>query len=284
MSRISRLVLVSFAWLGACAPAQSPPPEPPSAPELPAPRSPRPPADPSGPAPREPDVAREPSPSSPYDRAAWKHWTDDDGDCQDTRTEVLIAESEVPVTMDASGCKVLTGRWTCAYTLEVFSDPHELDIDHLVPLRHAHDHGAGAWTESRRRDYANDLEHPEHLVAVSAKANRGKGAKGIDAWLPEAEGQRCGYVARWMEVKRNWGLQIDVREAELAVRYATLCAEGKTLPLPQQTKDLDEALDQPEAGAQGCCRTCRKGKPCGDTCISRAKACTEPPGCACMAP
>jgi len=31
----------------------------------------------------------------------------------------------------------------------------------------------------------------------------------------------------------------------------------------------------------GCCRICRVGKPCGDTCISRYLTCTRPPGCAC---
>lgn len=30
-----------------------------------------------------------------------------------------------------------------------------------------------------------------------------------------------------------------------------------------------------------CCKTCRKGKACGDSCISREKQCTTPPGCAC---
>ena len=30
-----------------------------------------------------------------------------------------------------------------------------------------------------------------------------------------------------------------------------------------------------------CCKICRKGKACGNSCISRQKRCTKPPGCAC---
>ncbi|MBK1634395.1 hypothetical protein [Rhodovulum adriaticum] len=30
-----------------------------------------------------------------------------------------------------------------------------------------------------------------------------------------------------------------------------------------------------------CCKVCRKGKACGDTCISRSYTCRKPPGCAC---
>ena len=33
-----------------------------------------------------------------------------------------------------------------------------------------------------------------------------------------------------------------------------------------------------------CCKICRKGKACGNTCIARWKTCTKPPGCACDAP
>ena len=32
-----------------------------------------------------------------------------------------------------------------------------------------------------------------------------------------------------------------------------------------------------------CCRVCRKGKPCGDGCISATKQCRKEQGCACSA-
>ncbi len=39
---------------------------------------------------------------------------------------------------------------------------------------------------------------------------------------------------------------------------------------------------QPPA-AQACCKVCRKGKACGNSCISASKTCRKPPGCACDA-
>ena len=35
--------------------------------------------------------------------------------------------------------------------------------------------------------------------------------------------------------------------------------------------------------AQACCKVCRKGKACGNSCIARWKTCRKPPGCACNA-
>ena len=223
-----------------------------------------------------------------YDRKLWQHWIDDDHDCQDTRTEVLIAESYEQVGFEAGrSCEVATGRWQCPYTGKLIREVHLLDVDHLVPLANAHRSGASRWTTAKRRRYANDLDHPEHLVAVEYSANRSKGAKGPEAWLPTSEDYRCTYVREWVDVKRRWALTMSDAEA-LAVRHATqLCDAGEVPELPQDqakpTAPKPTAAKPSAAAASGetCCRVCNKGKACGDSCIAQTSTCSKPTGCAC---
>lgn len=38
-----------------------------------------------------------------------------------------------------------------------------------------------------------------------------------------------------------------------------------------------------DAFSVSCCKTCGKGKACGDSCIARDRKCSKGPGCACDA-
>jgi len=141
-----------------------------------------------------------------YDRDAWPHWQDEDGDCRDTRAEVLIRTSQIPVTYKRTDrCVVASGLWIAPYTGKTFRDASRLDIDHLVPLRHAHAHGAARWNRQQRGTFANDLDN---LVAVSAVANRSKGAEGPAEWLPDNRDYWCEYGQRWARIKREYELAI----------------------------------------------------------------------------
>jgi len=148
-------------------------------------------------------------PTLPYSRNLYGSWIDEDGDCQNTRQEVLIAESLVPVELNSGGCRVVSGAWLDPFTDRTFTDPGELDIDHFIPLAEAHRSGANSWTPQHRRDFANDLSFPGSLIAVSASANRSKGDRDPADWLPPNQDFHCEYVRTWIIAKAYWGLTMD---------------------------------------------------------------------------
>lgn len=152
------------------------------------------------------------SPELTYARSKFKHWTDVDGDCQDTRAEVLADESLIPVSYDESGCRVIEGLWVGFFTGKVFTKASQLDVDHLVPLKEAWVSGASEWTDTGRMAYANDMSNGMHLGAVSLSANRSKGDRGPDKWLPPLESARCPYVTAWSRIKKNWNLEMSKQE------------------------------------------------------------------------
>ena len=171
-------------------------------------------------------VAPIPTDIAEYSRSHWKHWTDEDGDCQDARQEALVSESLVEVTFESERkCRVATGRWYGAFTGIYVEAPGDLDIDHLVPLKNAHDSGGWAWSSDRKQEYANNLRDPDHLVAVTKGANRSKGAKGPEEWRPPDEGYWCQYATDWTEVKMEWGLTMTQRETEAVIEMLDTCEE-----------------------------------------------------------
>ena len=193
-------------------------------------------------------------PTLPYDRSLYKHWTDHDGDCQDTRQEVLIAESLRPVELDDVGCTVLSGRWRDPYTGFVYSDPSELDIDHLVPLAEAHRSGAHAWDLNMRTEFANDLLRADGLVAVSASVNRSKGDKDPAQWLPPNESFRCEYVRKWVINKFVWGLSMDPTEEHAVRALLQACRNPRDSHGPPNPGEVvaEPGLPSANEGEDGC--------------------------------
>jgi hypothetical protein len=162
-------------------------------------------------------MAAAPTPED-YTRGEWGSWRDEDKDCQDTRQEVLNAESQVKPTLDANGCRVLKGQWTDVYTREVFTDPSKIDIDHVVPLKAAYDAGGNTWSADKQKAYFNSLQNPEHLIAVGAFSNRSKGSKTPQEWMPPNEAYHCQYLKDWLTIKDRWGLQVPLEEALFIAR------------------------------------------------------------------
>jgi len=140
-----------------------------------------------------------------YNRSDYQHWVDVDKDCQNTRAEILIRDSKIPVTFDKkSKCVVVEGKWVCPYTGSVFLSASEIDIDHIVPLGNAHKSGAEFWTKEQRRAFAND---PENLISVEDNANQAKGDKSPEEWQPKNKKYWKEYAKRWFRIKDKYHLK-----------------------------------------------------------------------------
>jgi hypothetical protein len=149
--------------------------------------------------------------SGTYHRKQWRHWIDEDRDCQNTRQEILISRSEDPVILNKKGCVVKRGKWRDYYFDEILTLANQVDVDHLVPLKHAHVMGGEKWSKIEKKQFAND---PENLVLTNKIYNRKKGAKSISEWLPLDRTYACKYIADWMKIKKKYHLIIPPKELE----------------------------------------------------------------------
>jgi len=159
-----------------------------------------------------------------YDRSDWRHWTDEDSDCQNTRAEILIRTSYASVTFtNDDECTVADGEWYDPFTGETFYSASDLDIDHMIPLKNAHLSGAHNWDYDRRRAFANDMDHYEHLVPTKSSVNSSKGARGPEAWRPPAGEYWCEYATYWAEIKVRWDLSVTAAEYDALAEMLETC-------------------------------------------------------------
>lgn len=158
-----------------------------------------------------------------YDRKSWKHWIDADRDCQNTRAEILIDFSSDRVTFRRTGCTVASGRWYDPYTAQTFTLASDIDIDHIVPLAHAHRHGGASWSPYRKQQFANDYEN---LLPVEDNANQAKGAKAPHEWMPSNTAYHCTYIQKWTYIKDKYGLAYSTREQRKISEIQSRCRKN----------------------------------------------------------
>lgn len=157
-----------------------------------------------------------------YSRVAqFGNFIDADRDCQNTRHEVLIAESRIPPTYTSRRCTVTAGRWTSFYDNQTYSSASQVQIDHLVPVAEAWGSGARTWTQQRRVAFYNDLGVAYALNAMQSRLNQSKQASGPEQWMPPAN--QCRYIEVWTAMKVRWRLSVDPAERAALVQYADSC-------------------------------------------------------------
>jgi hypothetical protein len=164
---------------------------------------------------------------SDYDRAVlFGGWIDADGDCEDTRNEVLARDLTGITSED--GCTVATGTLEDPYTGSTIAfvrgaaTSGDVQVDHVVSLGNAWLTGARRLSQADRVALAND---PLNLLAVDGPANGSKSDHDASEWLPPHEAFACEMVAAQIAVKSRYGLWVTAPEKNAMAGVLATCPE-----------------------------------------------------------
>ena len=199
-------------------------------------------------------VAAESDGGASYDRDLYGSWILVRSGCN-TRCAVLEEEQRAD------------GTWYSWYDGQTITDSSDLDIDHMVPLAEAHSSGGWQWESSRKRQYANDITHPEALTAVSASSNRSKGSRDPGEWKPINRNAWCDYATDWITVKTAWDLTSDETEVRGLEEMLNTCEENVTLNTVAATTDdsgSGTSTTTTAALTSACPYTSQAGDPCAE--------------------
>jgi hypothetical protein len=136
-----------------------------------------------------------------FSAADYPHWTMVSASC-DSRESIL---KSVGFKTDST-CRPITGStsYTSPYDGKKTDDPSELDIDHIIPLVYANNHGASSWSKEQKTAFANDVSQ---LVAVSSDSANKKGDNGPSGWLPQSDYQ-CTYASDWVNTAIKYHISV----------------------------------------------------------------------------
>jgi hypothetical protein len=143
-----------------------------------------------------------------YDRDRFPHWSSQGDNCN---TREVVLERDGSDVSSGADCYPDSGSWYSPYDGQTWSEPADVDIDHVVPLAEAWRSGAADWTDSKRERFANDLDSPQ-LIAVTDNVNQEKSDQSPDEWKPPSTSYWCTYAKMWITVKHEWQLTVESGE------------------------------------------------------------------------
>ncbi|PVZ94471.1 HNH endonuclease [Amnibacterium flavum] len=164
-----------------------------------------------------------------YERDAFGDgWKDPDRNGCDARNDILARDlTSVTFRPGTHDCVVTSGVLRDPYTATVIdfvrgdSTSELVQIDHVVPLSWAWNHGAAVWDDATRELFAND---PVNLLAVDGPTNSSKSDSGPAEWMPPDPSYHCAYASRFTEVLTEYRLGIDDADRASLLDIAAACA------------------------------------------------------------
>lgn len=174
---------------------------------------------------------KKPDYSIKYNRMDWKHWSNTQSSCWNTREEAMYnqAEKNTIELLDKYrnstnnkkiACYISKGNWISLYDNKLLEKPSQVDVDHVYPLGRASVMGGASFDSKTKEKFANDMNN---LLAVSARTNRSKGSKGPGEWMPENKSSWCIYGKSYTFVAKKYNLGITTEDKNALKKALLTC-------------------------------------------------------------
>ena len=132
--------------------------------------------------------------------------------CLDLRNLMFLVQANSDaVTRSKDECQILSGYWFDIYSGKTYQHTKNLDIDFIVPLNWAYDHGGKFWDAMEVYNFVNDRSN---LLVASKESINEKSGRGVFNWLPEKVQFRCTYILYWEFVLNKYP-ELKLEENEL---------------------------------------------------------------------
>ncbi len=128
------------------------------------------------------------------------------------------------------------GGFYSPYDNTWYTEATDVDVEHMVARKEAHDSGLCKATPATRYAFANDLLN---LTLSTPSVNRSKGARDAGEWLPEYN--KCWYVFTVVQVKKKYKMSVDSDERDAMQEVLENCtADDVFLDPPEQSESDDD--------------------------------------------
>lgn len=162
-----------------------------------------------------------------FNSADWALFEGNTANCRSIKNELLVITSRSPVSYtNPRQCQVRTGEWYDVYTGDTVTVASQVELDHIIPVRYAHNHGGDRWPAQKKFAFAND---PANLILTGRNQTRRKNDRGPSGWLPREEYQ-CAYARQWLELADKYDLQLGARDRSRIVVLQRDCPEEDRRP------------------------------------------------------
>lgn len=167
-----------------------------------------------------------------YNEDEWMLYPGSAQDCRSIRHTILVLTSKVPVTFtNPRQCEVRTGQWVDEYTGKRFEVAAQLELDHIIPRRYAHNHGGDRWQPQRKYEFSND---PMNLIMVERSEARRKRDRGPSSYLPREEYQ-CQYAQQWNAIAEKYRLRLAASDRNRISKILEGCGDQRS---PESVQDI----------------------------------------------